>query len=321
MCLYPRLVQNPKYKPNKKNKGKVPKMKDNRVAAVPIACGRCMECRKKKARNWKIRLTEELENNNGIFVTMTFSDDSLIRLEESLRQKGFDLEGYELDNAMAKLAVKRFSDRFKAKYGRRPRRWMVTELGSRFTERVHLHGIIFENMSWKELDELWTYGNVWVGQFCNEQSIGYIVKYLHKVDMKHKNYTPAMFYSPGLGKGWTEKYHTKKLHSYQGEDTRDNYRFRNGSKVAMPIYYRNKMYSDEEREDLWLQKLDKNERWIMGTKVDLDHPKARELERNLRGRWQKESERLGFGSDKKDWSEESYERQRRILLHRKRNKG
>ena len=43
MCLYPRLIKNPKYKPNKKNGGRVPPILDSRVLAVPIGCGKCLE--------------------------------------------------------------------------------------------------------------------------------------------------------------------------------------------------------------------------------------------------------------------------------------
>ena len=39
MCLYPRLIKNPKYKSNKKNGGVIPYMKDDRVFFVPISCG------------------------------------------------------------------------------------------------------------------------------------------------------------------------------------------------------------------------------------------------------------------------------------------
>ena len=33
----------------------------------------------------------------------------------------------------------------------------------------------------------------------------------------------------------------------------------------MPLYYRNKIYSEEEREKLWIEKLNKGERWIGGS--------------------------------------------------------
>ena len=37
----------------------------------------------------------------------------------------------------------------------------------------------------------------------------------------------------------------------------------------MPIYYRNKIYSEEEREKLWIQKLNSNTRYILGEKIDI----------------------------------------------------
>ena len=63
MCLYPKLIINPKYKPNKKNGGQVPAIFDKRVIYVPIGCGKCMECRKQLARNWQVRLNEEIREN------------------------------------------------------------------------------------------------------------------------------------------------------------------------------------------------------------------------------------------------------------------
>ena len=51
MCLYPKLIRNPKYKSTKKNGGVVPPLVDKRVGLIPVGCGKCMECRKKKARD------------------------------------------------------------------------------------------------------------------------------------------------------------------------------------------------------------------------------------------------------------------------------
>lgn len=61
MCLYPKLIKNRKYIKNKKNKGKIPPLPkilvnsklidDARVVLVPVGCGKCMECMKKKREN------------------------------------------------------------------------------------------------------------------------------------------------------------------------------------------------------------------------------------------------------------------------------
>ena len=39
--------------------------------------------------------------------------------------------------------------------------------------------------------------------------------------------------------------------------------------MALPIYYRNKIYKEEEKELLWLNKLDKEERFVLGEKVSV----------------------------------------------------
>jgi hypothetical protein len=78
MCLYPRLIKNRKYIANKKNGGIVPPFSDNRVLMVPVGCGKCIECKRKKSREWQVRLAEELKHNKtkAYFVTMTFSNEN-----------------------------------------------------------------------------------------------------------------------------------------------------------------------------------------------------------------------------------------------------
>ena len=78
MCLYSKLIKNPKYKQNMKNGGVVPAVIDKRTLQVPIGCGYCMECKKKKGREWQVRLLEEVKHNkNGTFITLTFSNKSI----------------------------------------------------------------------------------------------------------------------------------------------------------------------------------------------------------------------------------------------------
>lgn len=76
MCLYPSIIENPKYaKSNEKRKG----IKDYRLRWIQIPCGYCEECRRAKANEWRVRLMEEIKSNpkNIIFATLTFSEESL----------------------------------------------------------------------------------------------------------------------------------------------------------------------------------------------------------------------------------------------------
>ena len=72
----------------KKNQGNVPKCKDERLRYVPTKCGKCIECRKEKARNWRIRLAEELKKSpNALFITLTFNEENYQKLAWELFKK------------------------------------------------------------------------------------------------------------------------------------------------------------------------------------------------------------------------------------------
>ena len=89
-----------------------------------------------------------------------------------------------------------------------------------------------------------------------------------KTDLQHKNYKQIILTSPGIGKQYLQR-QDAIWNKYCGENTRDTYRTNNGYKIALPIYYRNKIYTEMERELLWLNKLDKQKRYILGQEIDM----------------------------------------------------
>lgn len=306
MCLYPKLIKNRKYIKNKKNGGVIPTVSDKRVLYVPVGCGKCMECRKQKARDWCVRLQEDIRHNkNGKFVTLTFDEESLKELSDNIK----GLTGYELENEIATLAMRRFLGRWRKKYKKSVRHWMVTELGQKNTERIHLHGIIWTDEK-EDIKNIWKYGNVWIGEYVNEKTINYIVKYLSKTDDKHKEYNSKMLTSAGIGKGYINRIDAKN-NKYKKEETNETYTTRQGVKLALPIYYRNKIYNEEEREKLWLEKLDKQERWVNGIKVDISNGEEQyyELLKNERMK----NKRMGYGDDSRNWERVKYENERRAI--------
>lgn len=324
MCYYPRLVKNPKYMKNKKNRGIIPPVFDTRVLHVAIGCGQCMECRKQKARSWQSRLLEDLsEHKNGKFVTLTFSNNSIRELAKECQ----GLKGYELDNAIATLGVRRFLERWRKQYKKSVRHWFVTELGHNGTENIHLHGIIWTNEHLDEVERIWKYGWIWKGkqvksksctryvQYVSEKTINYVVKYVNKIDFKHKYYKSKILTSAGIGKCYTKR-SSSRLNKYKGKDTIETYRTKSGHQINMPIYWRNKIYSDRERELLWIHKLDEQVRWVNGVKIDVskndnDYWKALREARKL-------NVQLGYGNGDKSWSRLEYETARREMMMNKR---
>lgn len=254
-------------------------------------------------------------------MTLTFSEKWLKHCESKAIERSEEyLEGYEIDNAAAAYAVDRFALRWKKKFGRRPRRWLITELGGQYTERLHLHGILFEKISKEDLEALWKYGHIWIGDYCNEGSIHYIVKYMQKVDKVHKYYKGKVFTSPGIGRNYIGSYNNLE----QKRNTeRDYYKLHDGRKVGLPIYYRNLTYDDITREDLWLKRLDKQERWINGIRIDLTKKNAEEYEARVRAQEQRNNRMLGYGEpvSEKTWDKMRYEIEKRDLLRAKRGKN
>lgn len=318
MCLFPKLIHNKKYTITKKNMGIVPEMKDPRVKLVPVGCGKCIECLKKKAREWKVRLNEELlHDNSGKFVTLTFSDESLLKLEADLLEKAKTIQDERYNkqsaihpNIIATRAVRLFLERWRKKFKKSVKHWLITELGSNNTERIHLHGIIFTHQPTNIIQEIWKYGNIWIGEYVNNKTINYIIKYCTKLDPSHKNYVPIILCSKGIGKGYLSRFDAQN-NRFNGTDTKDFYRTKEGFKLSLPIYYRNKLYTDDEREQLWLNMLDKEERFILGQRIDISNGEeeyyaklhfAQQLNKNM-----------GYGDDSKDWQEKDYRNIRKML--------
>lgn len=316
MCLFPKLIRNPKYRVNKKNKGNIPYMQDQRIGFVPIGCGMCSECMKQKSNSWRVRLLEDIkEHTNGIFVTLTFSNESYTELG-----KGMKSTGYLLDNEISTLAVRRFLERWRKKYKKSVRHWLVTELGHGETEHLHLHGIIYTDKP-LEIERIWKYGFVWIGKqkngtiknYVSERTVNYIVKYITKTDPLHKWYKPRIYCSPGIGANYIKSYNAKK-NKFKGEKTKTTYTTRQGVEYNLPIYWRNKIYTEEEREKLWLIMLDRNVRYIAGEPVNANDEEA--IDRLLKFH-RRMDKKMGYGSPD-NWEAKKYEIERRKLNQAKR---
>lgn len=320
MCLYPRLIKNRKYTATKKNGGIIPAVSDTRVMAVPVGCGKCIECIKQKAREWQVRLLEDVRHEkNGIFVTLTFSNKSIIELKEAVKEeRGYEVKGYELDNDIAKKGVRRFLERWRKEHKKSVRHWLVTELGHNGTENIHLHGIIWTNKGIKEIKKHWAYGYIYPRtdtetkhNYVSERTVNYITKYISKQDKEHKEYKPVILTSAGIGRGYTTR-HDSLTNKYKLNGTKETYRTKTGHEIALPIYWRNKIYTDEERERLWIEKLDKQERYVCGEKIDISN--GEEEYWNMVEYYRKKNKRLGYGDNTEDYSRKKYEEDRRNYM-------
>lgn len=289
MCLYTKMVLNPKYKPNKKNKGVPPICEDERTKYIPVGCGNCIECRKKKQREWRVRMMEEIKHDKtGKFVTLTFSEESLKKLEKEAETKEA--------NTVATLATRKFLERWRAKHKKSLKHWLITELGHKNTERIHMHGIIFTEETKEEIEARWGYGRIEIGYSMGERCVNYVMKYVLKTDKDHKGFIGKILVSPGIGKGYIKGFNAKR-NKYNEKETDETYKLNNGAKIALPTYYRNKIYTDEEKERLWIEKLEKNEIYVMGRKIKKIDTEKGKIEMEAAINYAKKiSKTMGYGT-------------------------
>jgi len=178
-----------------------------------------------------------------------------------------------------------------------------------------MHGIIWTEEKAETINKIWKYGYTWIGDknnggYVNERTINYVVKYVNKTDEKHKEYNSKILTSAGIGRNYTTRGDAEK-NKYNETETKETYTTKQGIKLPLPIYYRNQIYSEEEKEKLWLKKLDKEERYVCGEKVDIS--KGEEDYYKKLEYYRKKNKRLGYGDDNKNWELKRYENERRNI--------
>jgi len=296
-----------------------------------------MICRKKKAREWQVRLTEEIKTDTtGKFITLSFSDISLIKLERAIRKdakrnsrlmrrnEANYLTGYNLENEIATIAVRRFCERWRRKFDKSVKHWFVTELGQKNTERIHMHGIIFTKESGEVISERWGYGHITIGNekyengvktrkgkkgYVNERTVNYVVKYVSKLDKLHKNYKSKVLTSPGMGKGYLETEDAKRNKFKPEGGTDQTYITRKGLRLPLPTYYRNKLYTEDEKELLWIESMDKGIKYLNGIKYKM--PEDESKYNNMLKKMRQKNITLGYGDNKIDIEKRLWENNRR----------
>lgn len=188
------------------------------------------------------------------FITLTLSD-------EFNQAAG---PGLERDsNELFETYIRRWRKRLYKK-NIKERHFFITERGQNASERIHAHGVVIcEEIG--RATEQWTWGWVDIGKkgVC-ESTIPYLMKYILKPDEKHESWIPKIFASKGIGKEYLKKYG-----QWHRNIMKDYYRNKQGYKVKLSDYLKNKIFSTEEREAMRLEKQDEKVLYVKGMKFDI----------------------------------------------------
>lgn len=212
-----------------------------------VDCGKCEFCLQKKRNAWTFRLmNEEKESENSIFVTLTYCDEFM--------PYGKNTPSLHVTD------VQKFFKRLRKKNDKKIRYFLAGEYGEQ-TNRPHYHAIIFNcdpdtvATSWSLYSradkEYIPIGNVDIKP-VNQARMHYVSKYMvnNKEDDGEDRQKPfnIMSRKPGIGYGYIKKakaYHRNAMSNYVILE--------GGQKMALPKYYKDKLFTGNEKFKLYEQ--------------------------------------------------------------------
>ncbi len=227
-----------------------------------VPCGRCAFCLVNKQKDWAFRLNQEMKvSESAHFVTLTYDEECLPfgETDPTLDKRDTQLFIKQLRNhtrAHFKQALKRMPKNILKQFNETEikaiRYYLIGEYGPE-TNRPHYHAILFNVLPevMTKLDIIWDRGHVSVAP-VNQARINYVTKYLISSKVgdqerwtgKQKDFA-TMSRKPGIGANYIigkEQYHT---------DTRKTQiRTNDGKTQRMPEYYKQKLFTEAEREDM-----------------------------------------------------------------------
>lgn len=213
---------------------------DRTTQAVP--CGKCVDCLRARVNSWAFRLSEEQKiSETAFFCTFTYDSEHVPVTPNgrlSLRRKDFQLFMKRLRKSYPTSDIKYY---------------VVGEYGSD-TQRPHYHAVMY-NIPYRlaerseELSAIWQHGNVDVRK-NNIRTIKYTLKYLMKTTKEQRDNDPLDDREPEkpmMSKRMGLNYLTPAMVNYHVQNKEFFITEPGGSKLVLPRYYRDKLFSRSEK--------------------------------------------------------------------------
>lgn len=220
-------------------------------ATIQVPCGKCPNCKKRRTSGWSFRLMQEYKiSQTAHFITLTYDTTKV-----PLSKKGYmNLDKTDLQKFFKRLR-KRHEKNHRIKY------YACGEYGSK-TFRPHYHIILF-GAHINFISPAWDLGHVHFGT-VSEASTGYTLKYINKEKKipMHQNDDRQKEFSL-MSKGIGKNYLSKNMVKWHKNDLENRFycNLQDGKKIAMPRYYKDKIYTESERKRVAFftrQKMERN---------------------------------------------------------------
>lgn len=212
-----------------------------------VPCGHCGECRWALISGWSFRLMNQLkDSDNGMFLTLTYATEHLPYTDEGIPT---------LDPRDVTLFIKRLRKCNKQYHSKPLKYYLVGEYGGRF-QRPHYHMLVF-NCERSIVQDAWRNGKVHYGTVTTD-SVGYTLKYLLKTREGWNQATPLMMrgrhkpfsrISKGVGLSYLYSMDNVLWH-IADPATRMYAPLPGGKKGTLPRYYKDRLFTLKERNDM-----------------------------------------------------------------------
>lgn len=221
---------------------------------IPVPCGKCPECFSRRISGWSFRLMQQDKvSTSAHFITLTYATEHCPISKNGFptltkgQQSCLTLFFKKLRQAHVRLYKKL---RVPIQSQRQLKYYACGEYGSQ-RSRPHYHVLIFDCFI-ELIQPAWEKGQVHYGT-VTEASVGYTLKYmckpgripLHNRDDRQKEFSVM---SKGLGASYLSQ-RMQAWHRNSLED-RQYCPLPDGKKIAMPRYYRDKLYTEQEKKRL-----------------------------------------------------------------------
>lgn len=232
-CNTPYFVKNPNFPLYSKSR------------YIPGSCGRCPHCRNKRVNSWAFRLFQEAKTTDRAhFLTLTYNPENV-----PVTDNGFmTLRKSDLQKFWKRLRHLNKHTNEKIRY------YACGEYGTN-SHRPHYHALVF-GADEGTYDQAWSVdgnilGNTYIGTLTDASS-KYTLKYISKpgkIPMFANDDRVPEFsvFSRGLGANYitdeTTRFHVER-------PDKQYITIEDGIKIAMPDYYRRRIFSDEQRKEI-----------------------------------------------------------------------
>lgn len=237
---------------------------------LTLPCGKCIECKLERSRQWAARCELEAQTNKeNCFLTLTYNNENLPK-----------------DNSISKKEVQKFIKRLRKKINKKVKYFACGEYGEKLS-RPHYHICLFgydfqdkykmktdnrfkspfstykgdtQLYRSETLEKIWKKGYASIGKLTYE-SAAYVARYVtkkiggEKAEQYYKNKQPEfalMSKKPGIGYEWYKKFKNDVIST-------DKVIIRKGLTVKVPRYY-DKYIQEEDPDDFMKRKAERRKK-------------------------------------------------------------